>query len=249
MNRGIRKREPTETNMCSDETITKKSIYTNSNMLESMELNFNIDQNVIEGIAVENRGRISGISIFSGIVMIMNCQITLAYITSYTNTITMGVYAENACVFLDSVLIKGNKDFLTVGIDIINFKGVFSYYSNAKLNNCKITNHKSGGLLCLLNETNYLTVCKTIFQDNIGSGMYAKGHGIMEIEDNLFEKTQGNGAKISNCYKLKFVSNKAIDNQVEGAEFINCSGVIMLNYFYKNRGNGATLRTQDPDPL
>jgi len=99
----------------------------------------------------------------------------------------------------------------------------------------------------LINEHNYLTVCKTIFQDNIGSGMYAKGYGVMDIEDNLFEKTQGNGARISNCQKLKFVSNKSIDNQVDGAEFINCNGVIMLNYFYKNKGNGATLTTHDPD--
>jgi hypothetical protein len=115
MNRGIRKKEPTEMIIGEEKLITKRSIYTNSNLLESMELNFNIDQNVQEGIVVENRGRIAGISIYSGIVMIMNCQITLAYITSYTNTITMGVYAENSCIFLDSVLIKGNRDFLTVG--------------------------------------------------------------------------------------------------------------------------------------
>lgn len=116
MNRGISKKETTEFNAGEDNFITKKSIYTNSNLLESIELNYNIDQNVQEGIVVENRGRMAGISIYSGIVMIMNCQITLAYITSYTNTITMGVYAENSCIFLDSVLIKGNKDFLTVGI-------------------------------------------------------------------------------------------------------------------------------------
>ena len=99
----------------------------------------------------------------------------------------------------------------------------------------------------MINEMNYLIVCKSIFQENVGSGMYAKGEGIMDIEDNLFEKTQGNGARISNCKKLKFVSNKSIDNHVDGAEFINCNGVIMLNYFYKNRGNGVSLSTEEPE--
>ena len=124
MNRGIRKKEINDLNPDDDKMKTKNPVYSNSNLLESIELNLLIDQNVQEGIVVENRGRISGISIYSGILMIMNCQITLAYITSYTNTITMGVYAENCCIFLDTVLIKGNRDFLTVGI--FYFMKVFS---------------------------------------------------------------------------------------------------------------------------
>jgi len=84
-------------------------------MIENLDANYLMDANVIEGVMIENRGRLTAISVLSGVVNLSNCQITLAYLTTFTNIVVHAVYCENACVILESVLIKGNKEFLTTG--------------------------------------------------------------------------------------------------------------------------------------
>jgi parallel beta-helix repeat protein len=237
------------------EVINKEKcfIYQNANMIESLEINYLMDVTILDGIIDENRGSLSAISIFSGTVMISNCQITLAFLTTETNKIIPAIFCENAIVFADSVFIKGNKEFLTVGI--------LSHNSNLKVSSSKIIGHRCGGILCDLSERNRIMVDKTTFTDNTGCGLLAKVkikksavlekiQGIKNIceinlEDNLFEKNKGVGLKIINCFNLNVIGNKIIENLLNGAELIDCSGLVMLNYFFKNKGAGALLETEE----
>ncbi len=119
-------------------------------MIENLEINYVMDINIIEGILAENKGKISGISVHSGIVMVNNCQISLAYLTTLTNVIIPAIYCENSQLFVDSVWIKGNKEFLTVGLLALN--------SNIKVTNSKFLNHRSGGFLTSVNDNNNITL-------------------------------------------------------------------------------------------
>ncbi len=98
----------------------QRFFYKNSSMIENLDANYLMDSNVIEGVMMENRGRLTAISVLSGVVNLSNCQITLAYLTTFTNIIVHAIYCESACVILESVLIKGNKEFLTTGNKISN---------------------------------------------------------------------------------------------------------------------------------
>lgn len=228
-------------------------IYQNANMIESLEINYLMDINIMDGIIDENRGSLTAISIFAGTVMLSNCQITLAFLTTETNKIIPAIYCENAIVFVDSVFIKGNKEFLTVGI--------LSHNSNLKVSSCKIIGHRCGGILCDINERNRITIDKSQLLENTGcallvkvkikkSAILEKKQGIkniceVDLEDNLIEKNQGVGVKIINCFNLNVIGNKFIENLLNGAELIDCSGLVMLNYFFKNKGAGALLETEE----
>lgn len=196
-----------------------------------------MDINIIDGILSENRGKIAAISIFSGMIMISNCQISLGFLTTSTNKIIPAIYTENSTVFIDSVLIKGNKEFLTVGIMLYN--------SHLKVINSKICNHKCGGILTNITEQNKLTINKTILTENTGCGVLIKGSGEVLLEDNLIERNQGVGIKVVDCNNISIIGNKIIENLLNGAELINCEGLVMLNSFYKNKGNGALLETNE----
>lgn len=189
----------------------------------------------MEGVAAENKGRISIISIYSGIVMIQNCQLTLAYLTTLTNIIVPAIYLENANVFIESVWIKGNSEFMTIGI--------LSFLSNIKLINCKLLNHRCGGVLAKVNETNNITINKSWLNENTGCGILIVGNAEIKLEDNLIEKNQGIGIKILDCKKINMTGNKINENLLNGLQLLNCDGLIILNSFFKNKGHGAVLES------
>jgi F-box protein 11 len=217
--------------------LEKNYIYQNANLIENLEINYVMDINIIDGILTENRGRISAISIFSGLVMISKCQISLAYLTTLTNKIIPAIYTENSTTYVDSVLIKGNKEFLTTGI--------LSFNSHLKVINSKIFIHRCGGVLTNIQENNKLCLNKTLLLENTGCGILVKGNGEVLLEDNLIEKNQGVGLKIIDCNNINVIGNKIQENLLNGAELINCEGLIMLNSFYKNKGSGALLETNE----
>ena len=161
-------------------------------MIENLEINYVMDVNIIEGILCDNRGKISGISVFSGIVMINNCQISLAYLTTLTNVIIPAIYCENSHIFVESVWIKGNKEFLTVG--------VLAYNSNVKVTSSKFLNHRCGGFLTSVTDNNNITLYKCLFDENTGSGILIKGNAVVVLEDNLIEKNHGVGIKVLDSY-------------------------------------------------
>jgi F-box protein 11 len=195
-----------------------------------------MDINIIEGIIMDNRGRISGISVFSGVVMIEKCQISLAYLTTNTNIIIPAIYSENCHLFIDSVWIKGNKELLTVGVLANN--------SNIKVSNSKIINHRSGGFLATVGENQNVIMYKCLLEENTGCGILVKGNAVTVLEDCLVSKNQGVGIKIVDCYKMTVIGNKIMENLLNGIELINCDGLVMLNNFFKNKGIGAILEAQ-----
>ena len=230
----------------------KNFIYSNAYMIDALESNYVIDTNIIEGIIEDNKGSLTAISIFGGNLILVNCQITLSFITVETDKIIPAIYSEKAMLYMDSILIKGNKELLTVG--------VLSYNSNLKVNNCKIIGHRCGGILCNINERNRVTLIKSQLIENTGCGILvnvkAKKSQIAEldnsnkmcqisIEDNILEKNQGVGIKIINSFNLNIISNRIFENLLNGAELIDCSGLVMLNSFFKNKGAGALLETDN----
>lgn len=212
-------------------------IYKNSHIIENLEINFNLDINLIEGVITENKGRLSIISVVSGMVMVINCQLTLAFLSTSTNLIIPAIYIENSVMFIESSQIKGNREFLTIGI--------LAYNSNVKSVNCIISNHRSGGILSHISESNTLNINKNKFSDNTGSGIFIKGTGQVLIQDNLIEKNFGNGLYIIDSKNLKIIGNKINENILNGIHLINCKGLLMLNSLFKNKGSGILLETQD----
>jgi len=49
-----------------------------------------------------------------------NCKITLSILSTYTNIVVPAIYTENSGVWLEKVIIKGNKDFYTSGKELNN---------------------------------------------------------------------------------------------------------------------------------
>jgi F-box protein 11 len=195
-----------------------------------------MDINIIEGIIMDNRGRISCVAVYSGIVMINNCQISLAYLTTHTNVIIPAVYCENCHIFIDSVWIKGNRELLTVGVLANN--------ANIKVMNSKIINHRSGGFMATVGENQNITLYKCLLEENTGCGVLVKGNAVTVLEDCLVSKNQGVGIKLVDCYKMTVIGNKIMENLLNGIELVNCDGLVMLNNFFKNKGVGAILESQ-----
>ena len=200
-------------------------------------MNYLYDKNLIEGLVIDNRGRVSGISIYSGVVMVSNVNISMGYLDNFNKIVVMGIYCDNSIVFLNSVIIKGHQDIMTVGC--------LSYQANLKVINSKFYQNKFAGFLSHSQSTNFINLNKNIINENLGCGIFISGDGETIIEENLIEKNQGVGIKIVDCKKVSFVNNIIVENFLNGAEFINCDGLIMLNSFYNNKGVGCLLETQN----
>jgi parallel beta-helix repeat protein len=200
-------------------------------------MNYIYDKNLLEGLVIDNRGRVSGISIYSGVIMVSNVNITMGYLNNLNKIVVIGLYCDNSIVFLNSVIIKGHHDIMTVGC--------LAYQANLKVINSKFYQNKFAGFLTHSTSTNFINLNKNIINENLGCGIFICGDGETILEDNLIEKNQGVGLKIVDCRKLSFVNNIIVENFLNGAEFINCDGLIMLNSFYNNRGIGCLLETQN----
>ena len=212
-------------------------IFKNSHIIENLEVNYNLDISLIEGVIAENRGKLSIITILSGGVMVSNCQLTLAYLSTATNFIVPAIYIENSVAFLESTYIKGNKEYLTMGI--------LAYNSNIKTVNCVFTLHRVGGILCHIQENNKVSFHKTKFTENTGCGVFCKGFGSVLIQDNLFDKNHGLGINVIDSKNLSLIGNKITENLLDGAHLINCDGLIILNSFFKNKFSGLKMETNE----
>ena len=138
-------------------------IYKNVNQLENFDTNYSLDISAIEGIMTDNRGVVTAISIFNSTVMLINTQITLGFLTTETIKPIPGIYCERAVLFMESVMIRGNPEFLTCGL--------LAYDSSVKITNSRMIKHKSGGLLASINPSNQIIITKCQFIENTGCGL------------------------------------------------------------------------------
>jgi hypothetical protein len=138
-------------------------IYNNVCQLENFDTNYSLDISAIEGIMTDNRGAVTAISIFNSTVMLINTQITLGFLTTETTKPIPGIYCERAVLFMESVMVRGNPEFLTCGL--------LAYDSSIKITNSRMIKHKSGGLLASINPSNQIIITKCQFLENTGCGL------------------------------------------------------------------------------
>ena len=138
-------------------------IYNNVCQLENFDTNYSLDISAIEGIMTDNRGVVTAISIFNSTVMLINTQITLGFLTTETTKTIPGIYCERAVLFMESVMVRGNPEFLTCGL--------LAYDTSIKITNSRMVKHKSGGLLASINPSNQIVITKCQFLENTGCGL------------------------------------------------------------------------------
>ena len=138
-------------------------IYNNVCQLENFDTNYSLDISAIEGIMTDNRGAVTAISIFNSTVMLINTQITLGFLTTETTKTIPGIYCERAVLFMESVMVRGNPEFLTCGL--------LAYDTSLKITNSRMVKHKSGGLLASINPSNQIVITKCQFLENTGCGL------------------------------------------------------------------------------
>lgn len=231
-----------------------QNVFNNAHQIDQFEYNFNIDINVMESIMADNRGYVSAINIVGATVMIINTQITLGFLTTETTKIIHGIYSEKAVLFMESVLIKGNYEFLTCG--------VFSYDSSIKVTNSRIVKHHSGGILCSITGRNQVVITKTQMLENTGCGLLiinrsnnksanATGNEIQPlptIGSKKSLKSSGTGSssstgdKNTNQNEVSLESNLIDGNRGVGIKIENCGNLsIIRNKFYDNKFSGAEI--------
>ena len=221
-------------------------IYQFANEIEKLEVNYVLDIKIVENIFDENHGNFCAISILKGTVSINNCNISLACLTTETKSILPAIYVENSTAIIENTLIKGNKDYLTIGI--------YSHDAQLKINECKIFRHRCGGIVSVVNEKNSITVqkCRLVLNQGCGllimsvvgkSTLKEKAKGAkdtleLNIEKNSIEFNEGSGMILKKCFNAKIIGNLFVSNLLDGAELTDCDGFVMMNNFEKNKRNG-----------
>ena len=224
-------------------------IYQFANEIEKLEVNYVLDIKIVENIFEENHGNFCAISILKGTVSINNCNISLACLTTETKSILPAIYVENSTAIVENTLIKGNKDYLTIGI--------YSHDAQLKINECKIFRHRCGGIVSVVNEKNSITVqkCRLVLNQGCGllimsvvgkSALKEKAKNTKDtleinIEKNSIEFNEGSGMILKKCFNAKIIGNLFISNLLDGAELTDCDGFVMMNNFEKNKRNGLVL--------
>lgn len=224
-------------------------IYKNAKEIDKLEINYTLDVKIIENIFEDNHGNFSAISILKGTVFIMSCQISLGFLTTETRNVLPAVYVENSNAIIENTMIKGNKDYLTIGI--------FSHNAQMKINECKILRHRCGGIVSVVDERNTVNITKCHFLGNAGCGisimsmaglaaLKEKSAGVknaleINIEQNLIELNMGVGLILKKCFNASVIGNKFNSNLLNGAVLTDCDGFVMMNEFLKNKGSGLIV--------
>jgi len=197
-----------------------------------------MDVNIVDILIEESNDRLSIISIHSGEVSIFNCHFNLSHLTTFTNDVIPAIYCEHSTLNISNVNIVGNNEFLTVGFLVYN--------CNINLTDCIIKDHRCGGFLSKIKEDNKIIINKCNFRNNSGIGLYIKGNGkLIHLEDNNLKKNLGVGIKVIDATNLSIIGNILQFNLLNGADLINCDGLIALNTILKNKGSGLHLESQN----
>ena len=224
-------------------------IYKNAEEVEKLEVNNILDIKIIENIFEDNHGNFCAISILKGTISVNNCQISLACLTTETKNVLPAIYIENSIAIIENTTIKGNKDYLTVGI--------YSHDAQLKINECRVFRHRCGGIVSVVNERNSVNIskCHVLLNEGCGilimslvgkSALKEKAAGVkntleINLEQNVLELNQGTGLILTKCFNASVIGNKFFSNILNGATLTDCDGFVMMNNFIKNKGTGLVL--------
>ena len=224
-------------------------IYKNAEEVEKLEVNNVLDIKIIENIFEDNHGNFCAISILKGTISVNNCQISLACLTTETKNVLPAIYIENSTAIIENTIIKGNKDYLTVGI--------YSHDAQLKINECRVFRHRCGGIVSVVNERNSVNIskCHVLLNEGCGilimslvgkSALKEKAAGVkntleINLEQNVLELNQGTGLILTKCFNASVIGNKFFSNILNGATLTDCDGFVMMNNFIKNKGTGLVL--------
>ena len=234
-------------------------IYNNVCQLENFDTNYSLDISAIEGIMTDNRGVVTAISIFNSTVMLINTQITLGFLTTETTKTIPGIYCERAVLFMESVMVRGNPEFLTCGL--------LAYDTSIKITNSRMVKHKSGGLLASINPSNQIVITKCQFLENTGCGLLIVSkqrnkeyHAFFQDPDTPIKDLISKPASISALTSAVYLNGqpkKALQshhgqvsiegilcdsNVGAGIRIENCCNLSMIkNRFYENIYNGGEI--------
>ena len=237
----------------------KNWIYNNVCQLENFDTNYSLDISAIEGIMTDNRGVVTAISIFNSTVMLINTQITLGFLTTETTKTIPGIYCERAVLFMESVMVRGNPEFLTCGL--------LAYDTSIKITNSRMVKHKSGGLLASINPSNQIVITKCQFLENTGCGLLIVNkqrtkeyHEFFQDPDTPLKDLITKPACISALTSSEYLNGPAkkalqshhgqvsiegilCDSNVgAGIRIENCCNLSMIkNRFYENIYNGGEI--------
>ena len=224
-------------------------IYKNAEEVEKLEVNNVLDIKIIENIFEDNHGNFCAISILKGTISVNNCQISLACLTTETKNVLPAIYIENSIAIIENTTIKGNKDYLTVGI--------YSHDAQLKINECRVFRHRCGGIVSVVNERNSVNIskCHVLLNEGCGilimslvgkSALKETAAGVkntleINLEQNVLELNQGTGLILTKCFNASVIGNKFFSNILNGATLTDCDGFVMMNNFIKNKGTGLVL--------
>ena len=224
-------------------------IYKNAEEVEKLEVNNVLDIKIIENIFEDNHGNFCAISILKGTISVNNCQISWACLTTETKNVLPAIYIENSIAIIENTTIKGNKDYLTVGI--------YSHDAQLKINECRVFRHRCGGIVSVVNERNSVNIskCHVLLNEGCGilimslvgkSALKEKAAGVkntleINLEQNVLELNQGTGLILTKCFNASVIGNKFFSNILNGATLTDCDGFVMMNNFIKNKGTGLVL--------
>ena len=237
----------------------KNWIYNNVCQLENFDTNYSLDLSAIEGIMTDNRGVVTAISIFNSTVMLINTQITLGFLTTETTKTIPGIYCERAVLFMESVMVRGNPEFLTCGI--------LAYDTSIKITNSRMVKHKSGGLLASINPSNQIVATKCQFLENTGCGLLivnkqrteeyheffqdpnipikdlvAKPASISALTSSVYLNGEPKKALQSHHGQVSLEGILCDSNVGAGIRIENCCNLSMIkNRFYENVYNGGEI--------
>ena len=224
-------------------------IYKNAEEIEKLQVNNILDIKIIENIFEDNHGNFCAISILKGTISVNNCQISLACLTTETKNVLPAIYIENSTAIIENTIIKGNKDYLTIGI--------YSHDAQLKINECRVFRHRCGGIVSVVNERNSVNIskCHVLLNEGCGilimslvgkSALKEKAAGVkntleINLEQNVLELNQGTGLILTKCFNASVIGNKFFSNILNGATLTDCDGFVMMNNFIKNKGTGLVL--------
>ncbi|EGR30705.1 hypothetical protein IMG5_125070, partial [Ichthyophthirius multifiliis] len=179
------------------------------------------------------------VTIFGGKLFIEDCLLSLNFIVyTFKQLLPAILVNEQSELILNRSEIKGHQSQETIGVLVQN--------GDVLIKDCKIHNHRAGGIHILSQQTNFIKILNTKILQNDKVGIQCQGvDSRAVIEGNRIERTKGPGIRTGIANKSSIVRNEIRLNS-PGIEIISSDPYIMDNKIDKNNTSGiVSLVFQD----